>query len=299
MRPYLRPAAAALLAAGALAAVPVGPAGADTPDGPSGPVIVHDGVWLLRTTPTGGGAQQSFTYGRGSDIPLVGDWDGDGTETPGVVRPNADFTQYQWFLRNSAGAGPADVTFTFGEIRFVPVDRLGSIPVAGNFDPSDDAYEVGVVLSPYSYDGTLNWQVSRNLATGGPVTSFAYGRSGDRPVVGDWDGNGTDTAGIWRYPNLWFLNNRQLAGGGAQLAFGFGSSDPQLPVVGDWDGNGTDTPGVLRNIPASRADGPYQQWFYRNSNGPGAASGSFVFGGAAQTLGLPIEAIPRLTIEVS
>lgn len=35
----------------------------------------------------------SFSLGRGTDVPVVGDWDGDGTTTPGVVRDRA-----QWRL---------------------------------------------------------------------------------------------------------------------------------------------------------------------------------------------------------
>lgn len=37
----------------------------------------------------------SYRYGRAGDIPVVGDWDGDGTQTLGVVRPS-----------NAAGTGP-------------------------------------------------------------------------------------------------------------------------------------------------------------------------------------------------
>ena len=297
MRPSLRLTAAAALALAATG-LSAAPAAAVPPDGPSGAVIVDDGRWLVRTAPGGGAAQLTFGYGRPGDVPLLGDWDGDGDETPGVARPDAAGTGWQWFLRNSNSTGPADVSFSFGDRRFVPVDRLGSVPVAGNFDPADDAYEIGVVLYPLgSTTGQLTWQIRHGLGGTSPVTSYAYGTAADTPVVGDWDGDGTDTAGVSRYPNAWYLNNRTLAGGGAQLSFGYGSSLPELPVVGDWDGNGTDTPAVLRNIPATAAEGPYQQWLFRNANSTGPASGSFVYGGVAQSLYLPVETIPRLTIE--
>jgi hypothetical protein len=38
----------------------------------------------------------------------------------------------------------------------------------------------------------------------GPVLDFAYGRYGDRIVVGDWDGNGTWTPGVLRGGRRWY-----------------------------------------------------------------------------------------------
>src|SRR5437879_3154997 len=39
----------------------------------------------------------------------------------------------------------------------------------------------------------------RNTLTAGPDTlQFVYGRIGDHPLMGDWDGNGTATAGVTR-----------------------------------------------------------------------------------------------------
>jgi hypothetical protein len=288
-----------LLSTGLVALAP--PAAAATPDGRSGPVIVAGAQWLVRTTPTGGAAQLTFNYGRSDDLPVVGDWDGNGSETVGRVRFTAAGT-FQWLLRNSNSGGPADVTVSFGQIRFVAVDRLGSIPVVGNFDPADDAYEIGVAR----YDdttGLITWQIRRDLTPTSPVSTFVYGRTAtDVPVVGDWDGDGADTAGVVRSPNRWLLTDRVLAGGGATRSFAYGASDPrvtELPVPGDWDGNGTDTPAVLRNVPATRAEGPFQQWLYRNVNSAGPATGTFTYGGAAQTLSQPIEYAPRLAIEVT
>ncbi len=275
------------------------PAGADVGE-PTGPVIfTSTGDWLIRNSPTGGNAERSFRYGRGSDLPVVGDWNGNGGETPGVARNTGSGT-WQWHLRNSLTGGPADIVFEFGEIRFVAVDRLGSIPVAGNFDPSDAEYEVGVVLFD-DRTGRLTWVISLDLADGSPTVVFSYGRTTDFPVVGDWDGDGVDTAGVTRQPNRWLLTNNPLNGGTAQLDFAYGSSDPriqELNVPGDWDSNGTDTPGVLRNVPASQAVGGFPQWLLRNSNTGGAATVSFRYGSDTFTVEPPIEFPPRLSIEL-
>ena len=49
--------------------------------------------------------------------------------------------------------------------------------------------------------------------------TFRYGRKADRPVAGDWDGNGTVTAGVVR-GRTFYLRNR-AGGGKVSGAIGF------------------------------------------------------------------------------
>ncbi|MBW3547811.1 MAG: hypothetical protein KY452_06725 [Actinobacteria bacterium] len=72
-------------------------------------------TWYLRGALSTGTADIVFTYGNSDDIPLMGDWNGDGTETPGVVRGNT------WYLRNSNTTGVADVSFRYGNEDDVPL----------------------------------------------------------------------------------------------------------------------------------------------------------------------------------
>ncbi|SHN45965.1 hypothetical protein [Cryptosporangium aurantiacum] len=307
MRPYSRRLAAAALCVIGLTATIVAapqPASAATPDGPSGPVIYHQGTWYLRSTPTTGTAEQSFSFGvPGSnlDLPVVGDWNGDGSETVGIARIDQSVPfpfRFVWSLRNTNAAGDPDITFTFG----VPAltDTLRGRPIVGNFDPFDDAYEVGYVFP--TDDGGLNWIIRRDLAQSSPVVTFQYGRSAtDTPVVGDWNGDGIDTAGIIR-GKQWMLNDEELQGGQADVSFTFGAtSSPirELPVVGDWDGNGTDTPAVLRNNPTTQVTGGFEVWLYRNENAAGPADGGFVFGSDVFAIPRTALFVPRLAIEVS
>jgi RHS repeat-associated protein len=98
-------------------------------------------------------------------------------------------------------------------------------------------------------------------------TSFAFGDSGDKAVVGDWDGNGTTTIGVFRN-GTWYLRNTNSAGA-HDVTFGFGTTG-DLPVAGDWDGNGTTTIGVFR---------PSNATFYlRNANSSGASSAIIAWG---------------------
>jgi hypothetical protein len=70
---------------------------------------------------TSGQAEEEFNFGGSSgDVPVVGDWDGDGISTVGVVQAGA------WLLRNSNSAGRPDLSFIFGQ--------PGDIPVSADWD---------------------------------------------------------------------------------------------------------------------------------------------------------------------
>jgi len=108
----------------------------------------------------------------------------------------------------------------------------------------------------------------RNSNTSGFAdVALNYGLPGDTPVVGDWDGDGTATIGVYRNGTFYLRNSNTI--GFADLVFPFGLSGDQ-PVAGDWDGNGTDTIGVYRN----------GTFYLRNSNDAGIADISFALGNA-------------------
>ena len=104
------------------------------------------------------------------------------------------------------------------------------------------------------------------------ITGFAdvainYGIGGDYPVTGDWDGNGTDTIGVYRDGSFYLRNSNTL--GIADLVFAFGTPGDQ-PIAGDWDGDGTDSIGVYRSSTG--------QFLLRNSNTSGMPEMSFYLG---------------------
>jgi hypothetical protein len=265
---------------------------------PTGPAIFHNNQWYLRTTPTSGAATSTFAYGRVGDIPVMGDWNGDGTDTVGVVRttPGPSGTEvYTWHLRDTNSSGGASITpFVFGTKRFVAVDQLGSIPVVGDWN-GDGIDTIGVVQYSSDPNGPIRWELRNTNTAGAPDIVLIYSRGRDRPVVGDWNGDGTDTIGVVRQAtSSWLLRNSNT-GGIAQINFVFGSSRfHELPVVGDWNGDGIDTPAVLRNVPVTDVQGGYERWLFRNSNSSGTADGTFTYGNDALGLDPPIEFIPRL-----
>jgi hypothetical protein len=68
------------------------------------------------------GSEVRVDFGEEKDLPLGGDWDGNGTATVGLYRaPSSTF-----LLRNANTAGDPDVKVAFG--------RAGDLPVVGNWD---------------------------------------------------------------------------------------------------------------------------------------------------------------------
>lgn len=108
----------------------------------------------------------------------------------------------------------------------------------------------------------------KNSNTGGVADlNFVYGVAGDKPIAGDWNGDGVDTLGIYRNGTFYLRNSNTT--GAADVVFPFGASTDQ-PIAGDWNGDGIDTIGVYR--PSTGV------FFLRNSNSAGAADISFVLG---------------------
>ena len=104
-------------------------------------------------------------------------------------------------------------------------------------------------------------------STGIADVQINYGLPGDYPVVGDWDGDGDATIGIYRNGVFYLRNSNTI--GFADVVFSFGMPGDQ-PVAGDWDGDGTDTIGVYRSSAIT--------FFLRNSNDAGAPQMSFALG---------------------
>jgi hypothetical protein len=68
--------------------------------------------------------------------------------------------------------------------------------------------------------------------------SYRWGRTGDLPVVGDWDGDGTQTLGVVRPSQARDSNHLLLRNGdGSVLDYWFGRSGDRI-LVGDWNADG-------------------------------------------------------------
>ncbi|WP_454778460.1 hypothetical protein [Georgenia muralis] len=185
---------------------------------PAGPAM--SGFFLSNTLD--GTTEPAFEYGTATDTDVyMGDWDGDGTDTPAYRRGNT------FYLRNANSAGEPDRTVAYG--------RVGDVVYVGDWDG----------------DGTDTFAVRRgntfylaNTFAGGPADIVtAYGRASDLVLVGDWDADGDDTPSV-RRGNTYYLKN-DFSGGAADIVTAYGRAS-DVVFAGDWDGDGDDTLTVRR-----------------------------------------------------
>jgi serine protease len=190
------------------------------------------GQWHRWHSLTSGATVSSFYYGNPGDIAFSGDWDCDGEITPGLYRQSDGFV----YLRNSNSEGIADITFFFG--------NPGDVPVAGDFN-GDGCDTVSIYRPSEGRFFVINQLGKDGGGLGTADSDFSFGDVGDKPFVGDFDGDGIDTVGLHRETTgLVYLRNT-LTTGSADSQFIYG--DPgDVILAGDWDGDGDDTVAAYR-----------------------------------------------------
>jgi hypothetical protein len=236
------------------------------------------GEWLLRSSNTVGDPDVTVSFATTYDIPVVGDWDGDGTFTIGIFRPARSAVNpgefALWFLRNSNSPGGTDIPeFVYG--------AEFDIPVVGDWD-GDGQTTVGVYRPPATKGNQSDegeWFLRNSNSEGMADAIFYFGRTEDAPVAGDWDGDSITTVGLFRRADgQWLLRNRNDAGP-PHLVFAYGERD-DLPIAGDWNGNGTTTIGVFRPAETRLNPSALAEWRLRNTHTSGPPDISFHFGAA-------------------
>ncbi|MFI5593372.1 GH25 family lysozyme [Amycolatopsis sp. NPDC051758] len=217
-----------------------------------------------------------INYGNSPMVPIVGDWDGNGTDTPSGYDP----TSATFLVSNTPETGQAQYSFRYG--------NPGAQPLVGDWD-GDGKDNIGVRMgntfflrtSPVTsgtetttsvafgdasdtpaigdWDGDGKDNVGfyrpsaarfylRTSANTDPVdvtTVVLYGNTNAQPLIGDWNGDGKDNIGV-RMGNTFFFRTSEVNDNAevtASVAYGNGTTE--IPIVGDWDGNGTDTQGIV------------------------------------------------------
>ncbi|HSJ70873.1 MAG TPA: Ig-like domain-containing protein [Acidimicrobiia bacterium] len=227
---------------------------------PVGPSVVHStglvdpsqGLWRLYDD--AGGLEASFFFGNPGDYPIFGDWDGDGVETPGMYRQSDGFV----YLRNSNTQGAGEIRFFFG--------NPGDVPIAGDFN--GDGFDTVSIYRPSIQTFFIINELGANEGgLGAAEFSYVFGDPGDKPFVGDFDGDGVETVGLHRESTglVYFRNSHSQ--GNADAQFIFGDPDDRL-IAGDWNGDGAYSPALFR--PANTT------MYFRFTNTQGNADLQFV-----------------------
>jgi hypothetical protein len=192
--------------------------------------VNYRGFWTLDYNGNGqwdgvaGGDRFIAFGGNPGEVPVVGDWNGDGRTKVGY------FFNGIWALDyngNGQWDGPLiDRYYNFG--------GAGDIPVVGDWSGTHSS-KIGVNHSGFwllDYNGNGQWDGTtsdRFIALGG--------NPGETPVTGDWNGDGKTKVGYY-FRGFWVLDfngNGQwdgVAGGDRFIALG-GQTGEQ-PLVGKW-----------------------------------------------------------------
>jgi hypothetical protein len=191
--------------------------------------VFRNGAWFLDYSGNGwwDGPVTDLKYpafGTAGDVPVAGNWSGDGISEIGVFRNGAWYLDY-----NGNGWWDGPVT----DLKYPAFGTAGDVPVAGNWS-GDGISEIGVFRNGawyLDYNGNGWWD--------GPVTDLkypAFGSTGDAPVAGDWNNDGISEIGVFRN-GAWYLDyngNGWWDGPVTDLKYtAFGTSGDK-PVTGIW-----------------------------------------------------------------
>jgi CubicO group peptidase (beta-lactamase class C family) len=167
-------------------------------------------------------------------------------------------------------AVPVERRFNFGKRN--PVLNVDFKPVAGDF-LGTDMDTVGMYVRRQSL-----FIIHTKNVPGWPRFDFEFspipGAAQDlsiplEPVIGDWDGDGVDTVGLYRRDTGEFFLRNKNSEGPVDLMFTFGTTN-SVPIAGDWNGDGVDTVGIYN--PSTR------RFELADANSAGTKYTSFKFG---------------------
>jgi hypothetical protein len=190
------------------------------------------GVWGIWERLYQTAAVSTYYYGNPGDFPFMGDWDGNGEATPGLYRQSDGFV----YVRHTNTQGNANLEFFFG--------NPGDVPIVGDFD-GDGRDSVSIWRPSQARVFIINELGEDGKGLGEAEFDFYFGNPGDTPFIGDFNGDGIDTIGLYRESTGFVYLTNTLATGNADLAFFYGNPGDQI-LAGDWDGDGDDTVGVYR-----------------------------------------------------
>lgn len=250
----------------------------------------NNGVWYIMKPD--GTIQVATQWGVDYDIPVPGDYDGDGQADFAVYRPDNPATPENecqngctWYILRSSDNNWQTYNLGLQGDIVAPADYDGDGKTdAGVFTPSagvwtsvkSSDYSIytkqfgnsGDMPVPSDYDGdgiddlalwssyNSTWHIF-NSATQ-TYTTQIWGLSSDKPVIGDYDGDGKTDIANWQPDGNWHI---LLSSSGQTKDVNFGIPSTDKPIPGDYDGDGK------TDIAVWRPNGTQQAiWYILNSS---------------------------------
>jgi hypothetical protein len=230
--------------------------------------VFRDGVWhLLRSTL----GQTSVQWGQSSDAPAPSDFDGDGRADITVWRGagQGDPTRaYFYILQSSTNALRAEQFGSQGDVPQIVGDWDGDgLADPAVFRPMVTANDPGDPCG-----GSTAWYFRPSASAGVDYRYLCWGTNGDKPLNGDFDGDGRQDAAVFR-PSDGVTYIRHSSTGQLRAELWGLATDRFVPA--DYDGDGKTDLAIFR--PSNNT------WFILNSSNNQAVIVTF-----GQNLDIPV-----------
>ena len=240
-------------------------------DGVDELALFLEGEWLIDVNGNGRWDDGDMWAKLGSegDLPVIGDWDGDGKDDIGVFGPQWDGDDVM--IANETGLPDSENRQTSPPKNLPPENEVAekqrrllqrSTTTDARSDVIDHVFRQGVrddvpVAGDFNGDGISTVGIYRNgkwrLDTNGDGkwnkatdSEFEFGAAGEVPVVGDFDGDGVDDIAVIRHGKLIIDSNHNGREDATDRVFELESETGQY-VIGDFDGDGFDQAALHRD----------------------------------------------------